>query len=45
MNPNLESQLNEELEELKNNDLERTVDDLRFIYSTKAKRVYCFWNQ
>ena len=31
MNPNLESQLNEELEELKNNDLERTVDDLRFI--------------
>lgn len=36
MNPNLESQLNEELEELKNNDLERTVDDLRFISSTKA---------
>lgn len=36
MNPNLESQLNEELEELKNNDLERTVDDLRFINSTKA---------
>jgi len=36
MNPNLENQLNEELEELKNNDLERTVDDLRFISSTKA---------
>ena len=36
MNQNLESQLNEELEELKNNDLERTVDDLRFINSTKA---------
>ena len=36
MNPNLESQLNEELEELKNNDLKRTVDDLRFISSTKA---------
>ena len=36
MNPNLEIQLNEELEELKNNDLERTVDDLRFISSTKA---------
>ena len=36
MNPNLESQLNEELEELKNNDLKRTVDDLRFINSTKA---------
>ena len=36
MNPNLESQLNEELEELKKNDLERTVDDLRFINSTKA---------
>lgn len=36
MNPNLESQLNEELEELKINDLKRTVDDLRFINSTKA---------
>ena len=36
MNQNLESQLNEELEELKNNDLNRTVDDLRFISSTKA---------
>ena len=36
MNPNLESQLNEELEELKNNDSKRTVDDLRFISSTKA---------
>ena len=36
MNPNLESQLNEELEELKSNDLNRTVDDLRFISSTKA---------
>ena len=36
MNPNLESQLNEELDELKRNDLNRTVDDLRFISSTKA---------
>lgn len=36
MNPNLESQLNEELEEHKNNDLNRTLDDLRFISSTKA---------
>ena len=36
MNPNLESQLNEELEELKSNDLNRAVDDLRFISSTKA---------
>lgn len=36
MNPNLESQLNEELEELKSNDLNRTVDDLRFFSSTKA---------
>ena len=36
MNPNLESQLNEELEELESNDLNRTVDDLRFISSTKA---------
>ena len=36
MNPNLESQLNEELEKLKSNDLNRTVDDLRFISSTKA---------
>jgi len=36
MNPNLEKQLKEELEELKNNNLNRTVDDLRFISSTKA---------
>ena len=36
MNPNLESQLNEELEELKSNDLNRAVNDLRFISSTKA---------
>ena len=36
MNQNLESQLNEELDELKRNDLNRTVDDLRFISSTKA---------
>ena len=36
MNPNLENKLNEELEELKNNNLNRTIDDLRFISSTKA---------
>ena len=36
MNPNLESKLKEELEELKNNNLNRTIDDLRFISSTKA---------
>ena len=36
MNPKLEKKLKEELEELKNNDLKRTVDDLRFISSTKA---------
>ena len=36
MNPNLESKLKEELEELKSNDLNRTIDDLRFISSTKA---------
>ena len=36
MNPNLERQLKEELEELKNNDLNRTVNDLRFLSSTKA---------
>lgn len=36
MNPNLEIQLNDELEELKSNDLNRAVDDLRFISSTKA---------
>ena len=36
MNLNLEKQLKEELEELKNNNLNRTVDDLRFISSTKA---------
>ena len=36
MNPNLEKKLNEELEELKNNDLNRTIDDLRFISATKA---------
>ena len=36
MNPNLENKLKEELEELKNNDLNRTIDDLRFISSTKA---------
>ena len=36
MNPNLEIKLKEELEELKNNNLNRTIDDLRFISSTKA---------
>lgn len=36
MNPNLENKLKEELDELKGNDLLRTVDDLRFISSTKA---------
>ena len=36
MNPNLEMKLKEELEELKNNNLNRTIDDLRFISSTKA---------
>ena len=36
MNPNLENKLKEELDELENNDLLRTVDDLRFISSTKA---------
>ena len=36
MNPNLENELKEELDELENNDLLRTVDDLRFISSTKA---------
>ena len=36
MNPKLEKELKEELEELKNNHLNRTVDDLRFISSTKA---------
>ena len=36
MNLNLEKQLKEELEGLKNNNLNRTVDDLRFISSTKA---------
>ena len=36
MNLNLEKQLKEELEELKTNNLERTIDDLRFISSTKA---------
>ena len=36
MNPNLENKLKEELDELKENDLLRTVDDLRFISSTKA---------
>ena len=36
MNPNLESKLKEELEELENNNLNRTIDDLRFISSTKA---------
>ena len=36
MNLNLENKLKEELEELKNNNLNRTIDDLRFISSTKA---------
>ena len=36
MNPKLEEKLKEELEELENNDLNRTIDDLRFISSTKA---------
>ena len=36
MNPNLENKLKEELDELEKNDLLRTVDDLRFISSTKA---------
>lgn len=36
MNPNLENKLKEELDELKINNLLRTVDDLRFISSTKA---------
>lgn len=36
MNPDLENKLKEELDELKGNDLLRTVDDLRFISSTKA---------
>ena len=36
MNPNLEKKLKKELEELENNNLNRTVDDLRFISSTKA---------
>lgn len=36
MNPNLENELKEELDELEKNDLLRTVDDLRFISSTKA---------
>ena len=36
MNPNLEKKLKEELNELEKNDLLRTVDDLRFISSTKA---------
>ena len=36
MNPNLEKQLKKELGELKNNNLNRRVDDLRFISSTKA---------
>ena len=36
MNPNLENKLKEELDELKTNNLLRTVDDLRFISSTKA---------
>ena len=36
MNQNLERKLKEELEELKKNNLIRTVDDLRFISSTKA---------
>ena len=36
MNQNLERKLKEELEELKKNNLIRTVDNLRFISSTKA---------
>ena len=36
MNQKLEMELQKELEELENNDLRRTVDDLRFISSTKA---------
>ena len=36
MNLNLENELKKELNELKENNLIRTVDDLRFISSTKA---------
>lgn len=36
MNQNLEKELKEELKELEKNNLIRTVDDLRFISSTKA---------
>lgn len=36
MNLNLENKLKEELEELENNDLNRSIGDLRFISSTKA---------
>ena len=36
MNLNLEEKLEEELKNLEENDLLRTVDDLRFISSTKA---------
>jgi len=36
MNINLENQIKEELNEIKNNDLERKIDDLRFVSSTKA---------
>ena len=36
MNQKLEKELQKELEELEKNDLTRTVDDLRFISSTKA---------
>ena len=36
MNPNLENKLKEELDELEKNNLLRTVDNLRFISSTKA---------
>ena len=36
MNQKLEKELQKELKELENNDLTRTVDDLRFISSTKA---------
>ena len=36
MNLNLENQLKGELEELEKQNLNRTVDDLRFISSTKA---------
>lgn len=36
MNPDLENKLKEELNEFKENNLLRTVDDLRFISSTKA---------